>query len=90
MILAIGYLLFIVAAELVTIYGHPLWGMAVHGVLLVLLIVQSAIDSRYPHRPLLSLALVPLVRIISLCLTLVDIPLIWWRPLSSRPAPQLL
>jgi len=79
MIEAIIYLLAIAMAELVTVYGHPLWGIACHAVILVALIVHSAVPTRYPHRPLLlSLALVPLVRIISLCMPLADIPQIWW------------
>ena len=54
-------------------------------VILVALIVHAA-ATRYPHRPLLlSLALVPLVRIISLCMPLANIPLIWWFPIIYAP-----
>ena len=86
MIEAIIYLLAIAMAELVTVYGHPLWGIACHAVILVALIVHSAVATRYPHRPLLlSLALVPLVRIISLCMPLADIPQIWWYLIIYTP-----
>ena len=86
MIEAIIYLLVIAMAELVTVYGHPLWGIACHAVILVALIVHSAVATRYPHRPLLlSLALVPLVRIISLCMPLADIPQMWWYLIIYTP-----
>ena len=73
-------------AELVTVYGNPLWGMAGHALILILVIVQAAVDTRYPHRPLLlGLALVPLVRIISLTMPLADIPQMWWYPIIYAP-----
>ncbi len=79
MIEAIVYLLAITSAELVTVFGNPLWGMAIHAVIMVLLLVHWSVGPRYPHRPLLlSLALVPLVRIISLTMPLTNIPQIWW------------
>lgn len=86
MIEAIFYLLAIAIAELVAVSGYPLWGLASHAAILILLIVQSAVATRYPHRPLLlSLALVPLVRIISLSMPLADIPQIWWYPIIYVP-----
>jgi len=48
--------------------------------------VHSALASDYRYRHLvLSLALVPLVRIISLCIPLVNIPQIWWYPIIYAP-----
>ena len=86
MIEAIFYLLAVFMAELVTVYGHPLWGVAAHGVILIVVIVHSAVATGYPHRPLLlSLALVPLVRIISLTMPLADIPQILWYPIIYIP-----
>jgi len=79
MIEAIIYLLAIAIAEAVTVAVHPIWGIGAHIAILILVIVHSAVATRYPHRPLLlSLALVPLVRIISLCMPLANIPQIWW------------
>jgi len=43
-----------------------------------------ASDSRYRHL-ILSLALAPLVRIISLCMPLGNIPQIWWFPIIYAP-----
>ena len=48
--------------------------------------MHSALASDYRYRHLvLSLALVPLVRIISLSLPLVNIPQIWWCPIIYAP-----
>jgi len=83
---AIIYLLAVAVAEVVTVFYMPLWGILCHAVILVALIMHSAVASRYPHRPLLlSLVLVPLVRIISLCMPLANIPQIWWYPIIYVP-----
>ncbi len=83
---AIIYLLAIIAAEAVTVFAQPVWGIVSHAIVLVAVVVHSALasDSRYRHL-LLSLALVPLVRIISLSMPLVDIPQIWWYPIIYAP-----
>ncbi len=63
---AIIYLLAITAAETVTVFVLPVWGIACHAIVLVAVVVHSALASDYRYRNLvLSLALVPLVRIIS-------------------------
>ncbi len=84
---AIIYLLAIVAAEVVTtITIQPLWGMVCHIIILVAAIVHSAIASESRYRQLvLSLALVPLIRIISLAMPLANIPQIWWYPIIYVP-----
>ena len=83
---AIIYLLAVAIAEVVTVAVQPLWGVVCHLVILVALIVYPAVATRYPHRQLLlSLALVPLVRIISLCMPLANIPQIWWYPIIYAP-----
>ncbi len=83
---AIIYLLAITTAEAVTVFVQPVWGIACHAVVLVAVVVHSALasDSRYQHL-VLSLALVPLVRIISLSMPLVNIPQIWWYPIIYAP-----
>ena len=86
MIEAIVYLLAIALAEVVTVGAQPLWGVACHIAILMVMIVHQAMATRYPHRQLLlSLALVPLVRIISLSMPLADIPQIWWYPIIYIP-----
>ncbi len=83
---AIIYLLTIIAAEAVTVFVQPVWGIVCHAIILVAVIVHSALasDSRY-RQLVLSLALVPLVRILSLCMPLVNIPQIWWYPIIYAP-----
>ncbi len=84
---AIIYLLAIVAAEVITIITlQPVWGIVCHIMILVVAIMHSAIASEYRYRQLvLSLALVPLIRIISLALPLADIPLLWMYPIIYAP-----
>ena len=81
------YLLAITAAEVTTTIvrmfntNQPLLGMTLHIIILVVVIGHSAIASEYRYRQLLlSLALVPMVRIISLAMPLANIPQIWWYP----------
>ena len=86
MIEAIIYLVAVAIAEVVTVYVQPIWGIVAHIVILIVVIVHAAVDTRYPHRPLLlSLALVPLVRIISLSMPLANIPQMWWYPIIYAP-----
>ncbi|MFC1984251.1 lysostaphin resistance A-like protein [Chloroflexota bacterium] len=83
---AIIYLLVVTVAELVTVLVQPAWGVACHAVVLASIVVHSALASDYRYRGfVLSLALVPLVRIISLGMPLVNIPQIWWYPIIYIP-----
>ena len=79
---AIIYMLAIVGAELVVyVFVQPVWGVVFHIVILVAVIMRSAIATKLSHRHrqlVLSLALVPLVRILSLSMPLVNIPQAWW------------
>ncbi len=82
---ALVYLLAITAAEVTAVF-QPLLGIAGHTVILVAAIVDSArMESHFQGRLVLSLALVPLVRIVSLSLPLADIPRIWWYPVIYLP-----
>lgn len=84
--IAIIYLSAIIIAELATVLIQPVWGIILYILTLIWLILHPAIDIRYPHRPLiLSLSLVPLLRIISLSMPLTNIPQIWWYPIISTP-----
>jgi len=80
------YLLAITVAEVVTVTVQPVWGIASHILVLVAALLHPAIASEYRYRRLvLSLALVPLIRIISLSVPLVNIPQIWWYPIIYIP-----
>ncbi|MDD5037980.1 MAG: hypothetical protein PHN78_01500, partial [Dehalococcoidales bacterium] len=83
---AIIYLLVIAAAELVTFYVQPVWGIVCHIMALGALILHSAlVHMRSQQQLLLSLTLAPLVRIISWSLPLINIPQIWWYPAIYIP-----
>lgn len=97
MIIAIIYLLAITLAELVTTgvfpfgplaHPQPVWGIVFHIAILVAALLHSSLglSANYRQRQLvLSLALVPLVRIISLSMPLVDVPQLWWYPIMYIP-----
>ncbi len=74
----VAYLLAITAVEVVTIFLHPLWGMVGHAVILVAVIVRSAQTSdRSRQRLVLSLALVPLIRVLDLSMPLIPVAPMW-------------
>ena len=80
------YLAAIIAAEMVTVYVQLLGGIIAHVVILVAVIIRSAQIADKPQRQLvLSLALVPLIRIISLSMPLIGIPQMWWYPAMYGP-----
>ena len=85
---ALAYLLAITLAEIVTVSIHPVLGMVGYIIILIALILHSALTSQSAYHQLwLSLALVPLIRIISLSMPLaaVGIPQIWWYPIIYAP-----
>ncbi len=89
MIEALVYLLAISVAEYITAYYitvQPIWGITLHILILVTIIVRSALDS-HPTRQqfFLSLALAPLVRVVSLTMPLANIPRLMWYPLIYAP-----
>ena len=75
MIKAVIYLAAIAGAEAVAAFGEPLWGVVCHIVILSVLIVRSAfVDIYFHQRLVLPLALVPLMRILSLTMGTMDLP----------------
>ena len=85
---AVAYFSAIVAAEVVTMFLHPLWGVIGHAVVMVTAVVCSArSDDRSHQRFILSLALVPLVRVVdlSLSLSLLPVPTIGRFPIVYAP-----
>ena len=83
---AIIYLLAITIAEVITVTIEPVWGITCHIIVLLTVVLHSALASgRTRQQLLLSLALVPLVRIISLSMPLANIPQIWWYPIIYIP-----
>ncbi|MFC1987052.1 lysostaphin resistance A-like protein [Chloroflexota bacterium] len=84
---ALIYLLAITVAETVTVLAQPLLGIVCHILIFVSVIFRAALDNKQTHHQqlLLSLALVPLVRIISLSMPLANIPQVWWYPIIYVP-----
>ncbi len=81
-----AYLGAIVAAELVTVFKDPLGGILAHiAILAVTIIRASRAEETYHRHLILSLALVPLVRIISLSMPLTNLPQIYWYPIMYIP-----
>ena len=94
MIRALIYLLAITVAEVIVVLLEPVTGLVTssiigiicHIIILFALIIDAALINRYFHeRLILSLAIVPLIRIISLSLPLADIPQIWQYPIIYVP-----
>ncbi len=84
--MALVYLLAISLAEVITVTIGPVWGIVCHITLLVALLMHSALAGRQASQELLlSLALVPLIRVLSLSMPLADIPQIWWYPIIYLP-----
>ncbi len=83
---ALGYLAAITAAELLTTFWQPQFGLLFHGVLLVVLLVHVTFRWEKASRDvLLSLSFAPLIRLMSLSLPLVGIPLVYWYFITSVP-----
>lgn len=72
----LGYILFIVVAEIVTSFVDPVYGFSLHSLTLFsLLILYSLKQGENPSSKLyLSLSLAPLIRIISLSMPLANFP----------------
>ena len=80
------YFLAIVSAELLTVYLQPMVGVVCHGAILIALLARSAFVADSGQRNLtLALGLVPLIRILSLALPLVQLPQVYWYPLIYAP-----
>ena len=83
---AIIYLVAITAAELINVTIGPVWGIVCHITVLAAVILNSALVNHPTlQRLLLSLAPIPLVRIISLSMPLANIPQVWWYPIIYIP-----
>jgi len=75
---AVAYLLVVTAVEIITIFFHPLWGIIGHIAILAAVIVHSArTDDRVRRQMILSLALVPLIRLMDLSMPLLGVSPMW-------------
>jgi membrane protease YdiL (CAAX protease family) len=80
------YLIAITFAELIIIFLEPWVGLTCYGVILVVFIIQpSFIEDTNISNLILGLILVPLIRIMSLVIPLIQLPEILWYPLIYIP-----
>lgn len=84
--LALGYLLALTAAEVLTALVEPRVGLVFHAGLLIGLFLHAALVWGHPsHRLFLALVLAPLIRLLSLSLPLARFPLLYWYFIISVP-----
>ncbi|MGE5221476.1 MAG: type II CAAX prenyl endopeptidase Rce1 family protein [Omnitrophica WOR_2 bacterium] len=84
--MAWGYLLAIAFCEVLTILVEPRLGMAMHGLVLLVLFLHASLWAPDPFRRfLVCLSLVPLLRLVSLALPLPEIPLVYWYLAAGIP-----
>lgn len=80
------YLALLTLIEMLAVLRSPQVGQALYLLILFLLLLHTALAWERPiHRFLLSLAFVPLIRVISLALPLARFPLIFWYLIVSIP-----
>jgi len=76
----------VTAAEIVTAYYNPLYGIACHVVLLVALLVHASLAYKQAvNLVYLSLSLAPMIRIMSLSIPLIGVPPMYWYLIISLP-----
>lgn len=76
----------VTAAEIVTAYYNPLYGIACHMVLLLALLVHASLAYKQAiNLVYLSLSLAPMIRIMSLSMPLSGIPPMYWYLIISLP-----
>ena len=76
---ALAYLLALVVAELLTASAVPLVGMILYSLILVALLVQSSIGAqKRMHNFLVILAIVPLIRLLTMTIPLANFDPIYW------------
>lgn len=84
--IAIIYLLFLTAAEIITALIDPWMGISFHAVLLAVMLLHTAVTWHDPSRRfLISLTFAPMIRILSLSLPLATFPLVYWFLITSIP-----
>lgn len=83
---ALLYLAALALAETLTTLIEPRAGMALHGLILLGLMLNAALIARGPYQKfLLALALAPLIRVLSLTMPLPDFPYVYWYFVVGAP-----
>ncbi len=80
------YMLGITLAEVLTSFVNPQVGLVVHGVLLVLILLHSAVRAgNKEQRFLLALGMAPLIRLLSLSMPLLNFDFMYWYMIIGIP-----
>lgn len=83
---ALFYLGAVTLSELVTTYGDPRLGLALHGVTLFTMLIHAALtDDVRLQRLIVSLTLAPIIRLVSLSLPLINFQLTYWYMIVGVP-----
>ena len=81
----LGYILLIVLAEVLTSFVSPSYGLLLHSLIMLSLLVVSSVTHGKVSGFYLSLSLAPLIRIISLSLPLASFPRYAWYIVVNVP-----
>lgn len=86
-LIALSYLAGITLAEaLTTVLFSPIVGLALHGVIMIALLIHGSLFAKPPTRRMLfALALVPLIRLMSLSVPLAPFKLVYWYLIIGAP-----
>jgi hypothetical protein len=80
------YLLGIALAEMVTTFASPQLGLVIHGGLLVLIFLHASVTVNPAEQKLLfTLAMAPLIRLLSLSMPLLEFPFTYWYFVIGAP-----
>ncbi len=80
------FLIAITMSEIMVVYSLPVIGIACYWVLLLYAIIQPVFNTNNrSSNLLLGLSMIPLIRIISISLPLINIPQVLWYPLIYAP-----
>jgi membrane protease YdiL (CAAX protease family) len=85
-LILIGYLGLLVIGELVTTYSNKEFGLAIHFLVLIALLVQSSMSKSYTYATLLrSMMILPIIRIIGLTMPAMNIPVLYQFLIIALP-----
>lgn len=85
-LILITYLLAIIAAEIVTAHYSVGYGLAMHTLILVALLINSSItDSSGFANLIRSMMILPMIRIIGFSIPIMQVPQLYWFPVIAVP-----
>lgn len=79
------YIAGVTLAELLTTFVHPQFGLVIHGGLLIAILLHTALVKPVEQKFLLTLALAPLIRLVSLSMPLLQFDYEFWYMVIGLP-----